>query len=180
MPAPVARAKLRDVGSNDEQQDDNKLYATYADLVGYHPDYAHAPSCARKDAAERQNVPALKAQYIRATIEYQNCFMPRALYATKALAKISRDLHPEEDSDYAESQLECVRNDQPQYICGSPPFPDDHSLAQLVYCNSTLACRSPVKASLCSVDDSVLLKLSGNFELTLCMRCGIRQVPVDK
>jgi hypothetical protein len=104
MPAPVPRAKLQDVGSNDEQQDDDKLYATYADLVGYHPDYAQAPSCARKDAAERQNVPTLRAQYIRATIECQNCYKPRAVFATKALAKISRALHPEEDSDYAESE----------------------------------------------------------------------------
>jgi hypothetical protein len=118
-----------------------KVFASYEQLQGYQPDYAHAPSFEAKPGAgatptKQQCNPLL----VRGSIRCQLCSKPRAVFAARSFLAVSEeaDMHKR----FAAEQLDIACANDNQYICGSQLFPEGHKLDEAVYGNHSLTCSS--------------------------------------
>ena len=110
LPAPVPAALLSTAPAQDDPGN-GKLYVPYEALVGYAPDYSHAPLIQKKAVMQ---VNQCKAFHPRHVNECQDCHKPRGVFAEAALKKVSTDL--EEVPGDAALQLSMARSDDLQYV----------------------------------------------------------------
>ena len=80
---------------------------------------------------------------------------------------------------YATDQLDMVREDDPQFVCGALLFEKQHSLHGLVYSNTALSCSSAVQAALYSMAPRLLDSERVSFSAALCAQCGVSEAGAE-
>jgi hypothetical protein len=155
------------------------VFASYEQLQGYQPDYAHAPSLAAKPDAgathtKHQGNPLL----VRGSIQCQLCSKPLAVFAARSFPAVSEEtgMHRR----FAAEQLDIACADDNQYVCGSQLFPAGHKLDEAVYGNHSLTCSSLVEFSLYKANSTTLNKLADSFAVSLCSSCGIEHLRPER
>lgn len=180
LPAPVPAAKL----SGTAPQQGDKLFAPLSAVLGYEPDYGHAPSC-EASAVAAANAQARKAntlpcvpKRVRMTMQCGDpaCAKPRAVFGQRAVVTL-RQAH---GAAYVNAQIEALLDDNPQqFQCGGAVFPPDHPLASELYTDPALQCSSPLEPALYAALDEKQKWEAGGFNAALCCECGREELSAE-
>jgi hypothetical protein len=159
-----------------------KLYATMQVQLGYEPDYPHAPVVEggrkRAGSAAQGAAAAFAAKCVQATVACQECGKPRGVFCKSAISQLHKK-YPHLSKGYAAEQLDMVREDELQFVCGAALLPEGHSLQDLVYTDTSLGCSSAVEAVLYGAPQRVLDGERMDFCTALCAQCGAAELTTE-
>ena len=156
---------------------DNKAhFKIFQDLYGQETNDNDCPSSILIREKEQEPSTLFTAVKVRGLAQCMACDKPRCLYSEK-------------QSTYTENRnIVNLAIENNLYICGSPIFPESHSLSQCIQVRSSITCNSPIERSYysnktlhlppvcvhcgernCSVPEELLVKLK--LVLPICNGC---------
>jgi hypothetical protein len=156
-----------------------KLSATTQVLLGYEPDYSYAPVVEggrkRAGSAAQGAAAAFAANCVQATVA---CGKPRWVFCKSAISQLHKK-YPHLSKGYAAEQLDMVREDELQVVCGAALLPEGHSLQDLAYTDTLLGCSSAVEAVLYGASQRVLDGERMDSSTAFCAQCGAAELTTE-
>ncbi len=131
---------------------DKLHYKTFHELYGTNTDDTDCPSTTLRQEREKEPSSLFTAAKVRGVALCLACDKPRCLYCDK-------------QTTYKDNKVTVTLAIESNfYICGSPIFPENHPLSELVRVRTTVTCNSPIERSYYS---NKTLQLP-----PLCVHCG--------
>ena len=139
---------------------DKGNYKTFQELYGHDTKDTDCPSMAICREREQEPSSLFTASKVRGVAQCLACDKPRCLYCDK-------------QSIYKENEnIVILAIESNLYICGSPIFPENHPLSELIRVRHSVSCKSPIERSYYS---NKTLKLP-----SLCVYCGEKDCSIPE